>query len=165
MTRRIFGPGLAVALSMGALTACGSAELVVIAALGDGTDPNARLLDALEVQLLPYDRDAVFDSLAAAASRPEPEIPADLLATQVQISEARQAWTAAEARWGVLRETVDSLSRQLEQMDRNTRDYQNLYNLWGSCINTPPAKPTDSEQTEPYRSTSLTRSATARLRR
>lgn len=130
MTRRIFGPGLAVALSMGALTACGSAELVVIAALGDGTDPNARLLDALEVQLLPYDRDAVFDSLAAAASRPEPEIPADLLATQEEIAQARQAWSAADARWGVLRESVDSLSRQLEQMDRNTRDYQDLYNLW-----------------------------------
>ena len=49
MTRRIFGPGLVVALSMVALTACGSAEVVVTAALGDGGDPNARLLDALEV--------------------------------------------------------------------------------------------------------------------
>ena len=132
MTRRIFGPGLAVALGMVALTACGSAEVVVIAALGDGGDPSSRPLDALEVQLIPYDRDAVFDSLAAAASRPEPEIPPDLLATQEQIAQARQSWSAADARWGVLRDTVETLSDQLAEMesDRDTPAYQRLYLLY-----------------------------------
>ena len=130
MTRRILGPGLAAAIGMATLTACSPAEVVIIAALGDGADPNASPLDALEVQLLPYDRDAVFDSLAAAASRPEPEIPADLLAAQEEIALARQAWRDAETEWGILRDTVEKVFEELETLDRGMRTYQDLYGVW-----------------------------------
>ncbi len=130
MTRRTFGPGLAAAIGALALTACGAAEVNIIAALGDGADPNAAPLNALEVQLLPYDRDDVFDSLAAAATRPEPEIPPDLLAAQQEIARARASWRDSDNRWGILRDTVSLLAGELEQMDNDTREYQQLYNRY-----------------------------------
>ena len=126
MTRRIFGPGLAVAIVALALTACGPAQVNIIAAVGD--DADAAPINALEIQLLPYDRDAVFDSLEMAAPRPEPEIPADLLEAQQEIAQARASWRQAEDRWNLLRDTVSKLSERLEQMDQSTREYQELYN-------------------------------------
>ena len=130
MTRRIFGPGLAAAISMVALTACGSAEVVIIAALGDGADPDARPLDALEVQLLPYDRDQIFDSLATVAARPEPEIPADLLAAQEEIAQARREWRSEENRWAILRDSLQQLDSLLSELETDMRTYQDLYDLW-----------------------------------
>ena len=130
MTRRIFGPGLAAAIAMVALTACGSAEVVIIAALEDGADPNVTRLDALEVQLLPYDRDQVFDSLAAMAARPEPEIPADLLAAQEEIAQARSAWRNEENRWAVLRDSLQQIDTLLSELEPDMRTYQDLYGVW-----------------------------------
>ena len=130
MTRRIFGPGLAAAISMVALTACGSAEVVVIAALGDGADPDASPLDALEVQLLPYDRDQIFDSLATVAARPEPEIPADLLAAQEEIAQARREWRGSDTRWGIVRDSMNLLTEELEGLEPDMRTYQDLFDRW-----------------------------------
>ena len=130
MTRRIHGFGLATAIGVLGLTACGSAELTVIAVLGDDVDPDAVRLGDLEVQLLPYDRDQVFDSMEATAPRPQPEIPADLLAAQQEIADASRAWRDDDARWGVLRDTLATLTEQLERMDEGTRAYQDLYNTW-----------------------------------
>lgn len=130
MTRRIFGPGFAAAIAMVALTACGSAEVVVIAALGDGGDPNARPIDALEVQLLPYDRDQVFDSLAAMAAQPEPEIPPDMLAAQEEIAQARSAWRTEENQWAELRDSLQRLDTLLSDLEPDMRTYQDLYGVW-----------------------------------
>ena len=130
MTRRRFGPGLVAALGIAALTACGSAEVVIIAALGDGADPNASPLDNLEVQLLPYDRDEVFDSLAAAAPSPEPEIPADLMAAQEEIAQAQADWRASDSRWGVVRDSMNTLNSELEELEPSMRTYQELYLRW-----------------------------------
>ena len=75
--------GLTLLLAAGA---CGPAEVVVMMEIdvrnaeGDGTVPLA--LADVEVQLLPYDRDAVFDSITAVFPTPEPEIPPDLLAAR-----------------------------------------------------------------------------------
>jgi hypothetical protein len=130
MTRRIFGPGLAAGIGVVALTACGPVDVTIIAALGDGADPNASPIGSLEVQLLPYDRDDIFDSLAAAATRPEPEVPADLIAAQTEIAQARASWRASEDRWGVLRDTVEKLYDELEELDRGMRTYQEIYDSW-----------------------------------
>lgn len=130
MTRRITGAGLAAAIGMVAVSACGPAEVTIIAALGEGTDLNASPLGSLEVQLLPYDRDEVFDSLAAAAAEPEPEIPTDLLEAQEEISQAQAAWRASENRWGVVRDSLNLLSEELEGLERGMRTYQDLYNRW-----------------------------------
>lgn len=130
MTRRIFGSGLAAAIGAVALTACGSGEVIIIAALGDGADPNARPLNAVEVQLLPYDRDQVFDSLASVASEPEPEVPADLLAAQEEIAQARQEWRTTDNRWAVVRDSLNIIGDQLDPADRDTRAYQELFDRW-----------------------------------
>ncbi len=130
MTRRNFGPGLVAALGIAALTACGSAEVVIIAELGDGGDPSGSPLDNLEVQLLPYDRDVVFDSLAAAASRPEPEIPADLMAAQEEIAQAQSAWSASDSRWGVVRDSMNTLNSELSELEPSMRTYQELFLRW-----------------------------------
>ena len=130
MTRRIHGFGLAAAIGVLGLMACGSAELTVIAVLGDDGDPNAALLGDLVVELLPYDRDQVFDSMEAAAARPQPEIPPDLLAAQEEIAQARSEWRDDDARWGVLRDTLNTINDELETLERGMRTYQELYNTW-----------------------------------
>lgn len=128
MMRRIFVSGLTAATAAIAFTACGPAEVIIVAELGEGVD--ARPLNAVEVQLLPYDRDMLFDSLATAATRPEPEIPADLLAAQVEIADARNAWRDAETRWGILRDTLAKLDSVLVELNTGERRYQTLYLEW-----------------------------------
>ncbi len=63
-----------------ALAACDEDPSVRVQAVIDQPDAAepVRIAD-LPVRLLPYDRDAIFDSLAAAADQPEPSIPPELL--------------------------------------------------------------------------------------
>ena len=60
-----------------ASAACGPTEVTINAQMevsgAEGTE--VRPLADMEVQLLPFDRDAIFDSLAGEAGTPEPEIP------------------------------------------------------------------------------------------
>lgn len=125
MTRRKNGIGLVAALVPLVLAACGPADVTVYVALGDEADSDP--LDNVEVRLLPYDRDQIFDSLSSEAATPEPEIPADLLAAQTDIAEAQQAWLDAETRWGVLRDTLQRLTRSMEGLSRAESLYQRLY--------------------------------------
>lgn len=128
MKRRILVPGITAALAAVALTACGPVEVTVIAELGEGAE--AQPLNAVEVELLPFDRDQVFDSLAAAAPRPEPQIPPELLAAQEEIAEARNEWRDAETEWGVLRDTLQKLEAALEGLNVRERRYQELFLQW-----------------------------------
>lgn len=128
MKRRILGPGLTAAIATIALTACGPVDVTIVAELGEGAD--AQPLNALEVQVLPYDRDQIFDSLAAAASRPEPPIPPDLMAARDEIAQARTEWRDAENRWVILRDTLTKLSEELEDLDPGMRLYNELFLQW-----------------------------------
>ncbi|CAN5792237.1 hypothetical protein BH23GEM10_BH23GEM10_13260 [soil metagenome] len=107
------------------LTACGSGEIIVQAqAEQDGSvDP----VGNLQVRALPYDRDAVFDSLAAAHSEPEPQIPADLMALQDSIAQANRAWTSATARWNIARDSAAKMSQRLQGMSRASGEYVVLF--------------------------------------
>ena len=84
---------IAIALLLSA-AACGSGEVVVTMEIdipnpdGDGTI--TRALSDIEVQLLPFDRDAIFDSMTAAYATPEPEVPPDLIAARDLVREARR---------------------------------------------------------------------------
>jgi hypothetical protein len=114
------------------LTACGPAQLVVTAE-NEVQDPISgasvnRPLANLEVTLLPYDRDQVFDSLAAASPTPEPEIPADILEAQAQIAAAQQRWRDVETRWGVLRDTLQKINTTLNSLNRASAQYRLLFN-------------------------------------
>jgi hypothetical protein len=76
------------------LAACGGTEVVVQAQV-EGRTAAVALRD-LPVRALPYDRDAIFDSLRAAYSEPEPEIPADLMVLQDSIARAQEQWRIAK---------------------------------------------------------------------
>lgn len=100
------------------LAACGGGELTVQAALESTTGEDPFPLNGLPVRLLPYDRDAIFDSLEQAAPEPQPEIPAELVALQDSIAAAQQLWGTAEARWGAGRDSLQRLSETLQGMSR-----------------------------------------------
>ena len=125
MRRRIgFGLGLIATLALGA---CGQGQVVVVVELEDGDGGEATLLEDVEVRLLPYDRDRVFDSLSQAASEPEPQIPPELLAARDEIAEAQREWSEAENEVGILRDTIAKLNDQLAQLDRAMNEYDRIF--------------------------------------
>lgn len=114
-----------------ALAACGGGEVVVTAETEvqnpEGEGMVTRPLPDVEIQLLPYDRDEIFDSLAAAHSEPEPTIPDSLLAAQEQVADAQAEWRDAEAEWNTLRDTLQTLNRRMQQLGRESAEYQLLF--------------------------------------
>jgi len=114
--------------------ACGPAEVVVTMEIDldnpDGEGMVTRPLSDVEVQLLPYDRDAVFDSLTRAFGSPEPEVPADLVAAREQVQEAQQQWDALQRRWGTIRDTLQKLNDAMEGFSRGEARYVALFREW-----------------------------------
>ena len=112
------------------LSGCGPTQVVVTAEIGpddpsQGGEPRA--LSDLEIRMFPYDRDAIFDSLTAAATTPEPAIPDSVLDAQNQVAAAQQAWRDTEARWNVLRDTLQTLTEELDQLSRGQAQYRLLF--------------------------------------
>ena len=91
-------------------------EGMVVTSLGD-----------LEVRLLPFDRDAIFDSLTSVASRPEPPIPDSVLQANTGVATAQQEWRNAEVRWGVLRDSLQTLTTALEGLNISQGQYRLLF--------------------------------------
>lgn len=123
-----------VASSALVLAACTPSEVVVTAEI-EVPDPTVgedatrtMALENVVVELIPFDRDQIFDSLTAAAATPEPEIPPELLAAQEAIAEARTEWQNLEARWSTLRDTLQTLSETLDAMDPSAGRYTALFN-------------------------------------
>ncbi len=101
---------------------------VVVQAQLQGDDGVVTPLGTLPVRALPYDRDAVFDSLRSAYSAPEPEIPADLLVLQDSIAAAQIEYSQAENIWGSARDSLKVLSDALARMSRASPQYRLLFN-------------------------------------
>ena len=84
-----------------AAAACGPAEVVVTMEIDvqnpDGEGTMQLLLSDVEVQLIPFDRDAVFDSITTAYGTPEPEIPAELLERRPRFKPLRPSGTPRRA--------------------------------------------------------------------
>ena len=124
----------AVALLLAA-AACGPADVTVTLQLdipnpeGEGTV--TRPLGDIEVQLLPYDRDAVFDSLSAAYPTPEPEIPQDLIDAREKVREAQERWQSLQNRWGTLRDTLEKINKTMTKYSRGEARYVALFREWG----------------------------------
>ncbi len=120
--------GLVVAGS-GLLAACGGGEVVVQAALRPEADEAAEPtpLPNFEIRALPYDRDAIFDSLRAAHATPEPEIPDSLAQVQTALVEAQEQLAEAEARWGSARDSLKTLSDLMQSMSRGSAQYVVAY--------------------------------------
>lgn len=122
---------LVTALGALALTACGPGQAVVTAEIQsqgpEGNSTVTRALSDLEVQLLPYNRDQVFDSLEQAHPEPEPPIPDSLLAAREEVAQAQREWRQAEARWNRLRDTLQAISQTMEQYNRGESRYVELF--------------------------------------
>ena len=96
----------------------------------DGEGMVTRPLSDIEVRLLPYDRDAVFDSMASAFGTPEPPIPEELIAERERVQEAQVEWQNNQNRWNLIRDTLQKLTTALEQYNRGEATYVVLFREW-----------------------------------
>ena len=117
-----------------AAAACGPAEVVVTIEVEvpnpDGEGMVVRQLSDVEVQLIPFDRDAVFDSLTQAYGTPEPEVPQDLIERREAVQEAQAEWDEANRRWSTIRDTLQKLNDAMEQYSRGEARYVALFREW-----------------------------------
>jgi chromosome segregation ATPase len=126
---------LSAAATLGTV-ACSQPEVVVEARLPQqGADAGSVPLAELPIRLLPYDRDAIFDSLEAAAREPEPTIPPDILEAQQQVQQAQTEWRDAEERWNTVRVSLRTIADRLQQMGsqglRGTPQYRQMFEQFG----------------------------------
>jgi hypothetical protein len=129
MNRALLTAAVAASLVLGA---CGSTEVVVQAQLEGEGDAAPVALRNLPIRLLPYDRDAIFDSLTTAYPTPQPEIPAGFQALEQQITEAEQEWQSAEARWAQVRDSLQQLSNRMRGMNQRSGEYLVMYRDFGT---------------------------------
>lgn len=115
---------------------CGDPLVVAEASIVDEATGERLALGDLPIRLLPYDRDAVFDSLEAAHPVPEPPIPPEILAQQQQVQDAQTEWRLAEERWSTVRDSLRNLSDRLTQMQnqglRGTPGYAQAFEQFGT---------------------------------
>jgi hypothetical protein len=122
-------------LAVLAAVACGgTGEVAVMAQLEgeEGAEPTP--LQELELRALPYDRDAVFDSLRAvadAAGNPEPAIPDSIMQMQADIAAAQEEWASANAQWGSARDSLRAINDQLQRLPRGSAEYRLLFADFG----------------------------------
>ena len=98
--------------------ACSKPEVVVEAEIVLERTGESLTLADLPIRLLPYDRDAIFDSLAAAAETPEPAITAEFQAQRDTVQAAKEYSDQAEARWGIVRDSLRALSELTQDLSR-----------------------------------------------
>ena len=118
--------GVIAALAVGLTVACGPAQVAVVLALEE-TGGEAGPLDDIEVRLLPYDRDAIFDSLSELASTPRPEVTAEQWAAREAVIQAQTEWREAEDRWNFLRDTVKKLTEELAELNPAMSTYRAIH--------------------------------------
>lgn len=113
------------------LAACGPADLDVYAEV-DRTDPETgdvtqQPVERLRVQALPFDRDHVFDSLAAEHPDPEPQLPAEVEEARQEMQAHQEAWREAESRWADLRSQLQQISDEMQDYAPAETRYQELF--------------------------------------
>ena len=120
-----------VAAGLVGLTACGQGELDVRAEI-EQIDPETGEtttvpLDGLPIQLLPFDRDRVFDSLAAEHPEPEPELDEELEEAREEMREYQALWREAEREWAEYRAEMEEISEEMDQYVPAESAYQELF--------------------------------------
>lgn len=112
-------------------TACGGGDVTVRAYLEQEMAATGEIetmaLSSLPVRLLPFDRDAVFDSLQQAYPEPEPEIPDSIFDLQQRVIDAQAEWQEAETRWSALRDSLVAIRDRMEGMDQSSGEYYALF--------------------------------------
>jgi hypothetical protein len=114
------------------LAACGPAQAVITLEI-ENEDPTTGntatlALEDVEVRLFPFDRDAIFSELEAAAATPEPAIPDSVAAAQTAVRAAQEEWQGIQQRWNVLRDTLQTLSAALGEVSRASGQYRVMFN-------------------------------------
>lgn len=128
-------PFILVAATAVLVGGCSNGEVAVTAAL-QVPDPEqdgamrTQVLDGVQVELIPFDRNLVFDSLAAAADAPEPPIPDDFLQAQDSIAVAQERWQTLSTRWGTLRDTLGTINGVMEDYSPAEARYRELFRLY-----------------------------------
>ena len=129
--RRALPLALSLLLAVGA---CGPTQVVVTMEIdvsnpdGDGT--TNQVLADIEVQLVPFDRDAVFDSLTIAYGSPEPPVPPELIERRNAVQAANEEWLSNSSRWQTIRDTLQALNTALEGYSRGESRYVTLFREW-----------------------------------
>jgi len=117
-----------------ATAACGPAEVVVSIEVDmpnpDGEGMITQTLSDIEVQLIPFDRDAIFAEMATAYGTPEPEVPQALIDQRNEVQEAQAEWDAANRRWATIRDTLQQLNDAMEGLARGEARYVALFREW-----------------------------------
>ncbi len=126
---------LAVATTAFATAACGGGDVVVVAQLetvaAETGEAESVTLSELPVRLLPYDRDAIFDSLGQAYPEPEPVIPDSIQDLQNRVVASQQEWREANIEWMAIRDSLQTLSDTLSVMDQSDAEYFVLFQDFG----------------------------------
>ena len=112
------------------LSACGGSEVVVQAYTEQEGQPTP--IPGLVVRALPYDRDAIFDSLRAAYTAAEPEIPADLTQLRDSIAAASQQWSEMNATWAEGRDSLRTLLETMQATPRTNPRYLPMFNRYNA---------------------------------
>lgn len=111
--------------------ACGKTQVVAEVTMVEDSIGQSIPLPEVPIQLLPYDRDAIFDSLEAAYGTPEPPIPPDLIAQRQQIVAAQQEQTELETRLQSLQDSLRVVSERTQQMQEqnllDTPEYREVF--------------------------------------
>lgn len=124
-----FSPALLIGAAM-TLAGCGGSPITV-EVVADG--PNGPVPQAnTEVRFFPFDRDSVFDVMDSQASMPKPQVSEDMLATFAEISDLQEQWRMKEREWSEGRDQLQSLSEELQGLDRRSRDYMQKYEQFGN---------------------------------
>lgn len=118
---------LATGFGAAMLGACGGGQVIVQIETATVEGGDVIALQDLEVQLLPYDRDAVFDSLASVYPEPEPPIPDTLIQLQAAVARAQEEWRQAETRWATVRDSLQRISQEMEGLSRAQAEYRILF--------------------------------------
>ncbi len=105
------------------LTACGG-SIVVQVTVDD------EVVDDLEVQFIPFDRDSLFAAIAADAPTPEPQMPADLAMVADSVQGLQAVWRETEQAWNNIRDTLRNVSDRLESLDRRSAEYRRLFDTF-----------------------------------
>jgi uncharacterized protein YdcH (DUF465 family) len=113
------------------IAACGPGTVEVTTEVAF-TDPESgeqvsRPIENLEIQLLPFDRDQLFDSLTAAAPSPEPGFPEELQVMQDSMFAVQETQRLAEAEWLALRERLQEITREMAQYSQAEAQYRVLF--------------------------------------
>ena len=109
------------------LSACGGGEVTVRVVQEGGEEGNAQPVADLPLEFLPFDRDSIFDALAASAEEPEPQVPQELQTALDSVRVLQEQWREAETQWADVRDELQRLSNRLQNMDPRSREYRELY--------------------------------------